>query len=226
HVAIIMDGNGRWAKKRNLPRIMGHRSGVKTVDVISAECSRLGISALTLYTFSSENWKRPQTEIKALMELLAQGVKKSSGKMKKNNIRFNVIGDVSAFSESLQNAVRNLMKETFLNSGMVLTLALNYGSRQEILNAAKALSDKIIKTGMDMSSLTEGDFSRFLYTCDLPDPDLVIRTSGEKRLSNFLLWQVAYSEFYFTDVLWPDFDVSELRKALEDYSDRERRFGE
>ncbi|MFH1394695.1 MAG: isoprenyl transferase [Candidatus Omnitrophota bacterium] len=226
HVAIIMDGNGRWAKKRNLPRIMGHRSGVKTVDIISAECSRIGIEALTLYTFSSENWKRPEKEIEALMDLLAKAVKKNAEKIKKNNIKFNVIGEINAFSESLQNAVRDLIKETFSNKGMTLTLALNYGGRQEILKAVRDACEKSRETGMDMASLSEKDFSRFLYTCNLPDPDLVIRTSGEKRLSNFLLWQAAYAEFYFTDVLWPDFDTAELHKALEDYKNRERRFGE
>jgi undecaprenyl diphosphate synthase len=226
HIAIIMDGNGRWAKKKNLPRIMGHRSGAKTVDAITEACARLGIKALTLYTFSSENWKRPKEEVDALMKLLEQALKDNRKRIKENNIKFNVIGRVDDLPAALKDATEDLMKETSGNSGMVLTLALNYGGRQEILDAVKAVCAKCGKRDTDISSWKEEDFEKFLYSDGLPDPDLVIRTSGEMRLSNFLLWQSAYSEFYVTDTLWPDFDTVELEKALKEYAKRERRFGE
>ncbi len=225
HIAIVMDGNGRWARKRNLPRIMGHRSGAKTVDAITASCARLGIKALTLYTFSSENWKRPEKEVSALMDLFDRALRENAAKLKENNIRFNVIGRSDGLRPSLSAALRRVMEETSGNSGMILTLALNYGGRQEILDAAKAVCEKHSASGADMSSLAEEEFEKFLYTGGLPDPDLVIRTSGETRLSNFLLWQSAYSEFYVTDTLWPDFNTAELEKALEEYGKRDRRFG-
>jgi undecaprenyl diphosphate synthase len=226
HIAIVMDGNGRWAKKKNLPRIMGHRSGVEAVDVITEACAKLGIKALTLYTFSAENWKRPKKEIDALMTLLGQGLKKNAAKMKKNNIKFNVIGRIDGLPSVLRDEIRNAMKETSANSGMVLTLALNYGGRQEILDAAKAICERSAGKDTDISSWSEKDFEEFLYTDGLPELDLIIRTSGEMRLSNFLLWQSAYSEFYVTDTLWPDFNTAELEKALQEYGKRERRFGE
>ena len=226
HIAIIMDGNGRWAKKRNLPRAAGHRAGAQTVDFITEECGKIGIGALTLYAFSSENWKRPQGEVNALMRLLKQSLQKNAKKIKRNNIKFNVIGEVDVFREDLKETIKNLMKETSANDGMLLTLALNYGARQEILNAVKLLARQFQEKKMDLSSLKEEDFEKFLYTPSIPDPDLIIRTSGELRLSNFLLWQAAYSEFYFTDTLWPDFDAGELNLALTEYENRERRFGE
>ena len=217
HLAIIMDGNGRWAKKRSLPKILGHRSGIKTVDLITEECSKLGVEALTLYTFSSENWTRPKEEVDALMQLLRDNLVKYGEKLKKNNIRFNTIGKINELSAKLYDAIQKVQDNTADNKGMILTLALNYGGRQEILEAVKAVCrDKRTSSGK-IDSLQEKDFEQFLFTQDLPALDFVIRTSGEKRISNFLLWQMAYTEFYFTNTLWPDFDADELQKALEDY---------
>lgn len=225
HIAIIMDGNGRWANQRNLSHIMGHREGVEAARKTAEACMQLGVKALTLYTFSTENWKRPREEINALMNLLGEAMKKSVDKFNKNNIRFNVIGQIDALDEGLKNRLKNIMLKTSINSGMILTLALNYGGRQEILDAVKAIHKKFSTKNMDVSSWEEKDFEKFLYTNGLPDLDLVIRTSGEMRLSNFLLWQSAYSEFYVTDTLWPDFSISELEKAIKEYETRERRFG-
>ncbi len=225
HVAIIMDGNGRWAKKRNLPRVMGHRSGGKAVDAIIEACARLGIKALTLYTFSSENWKRPKEEVETLMELLKRSLKENTKKLNDNNIKFNVIGRLEDFSASLRDEIMRVIDATSANTGMILTLALNYGGRQEILDAVKKSHEKAKEPGADISSWEEKDFEEFLYTGGLPDLDLIIRTSGEMRLSNFLLWQSAYAEFYVTDTLWPDFSAGELEKALNEYAKRERRFG-
>lgn len=224
HIAIIMDGNGRWARKRNLPRVMGHREGVKTADLVIEACARLGVKALTMYTFSTENWKRPQEEISALMDLLEKSIFENSRKLNENNIKFNVIGRPERFTHSLRKALEDLIKETSSNTGMTLSLALNYGGRREILDAAKAFSAEILK-GKDPETFEEGDFARFLYTRDLPEVDLMIRTSGEMRVSNFLLWQIAYAEIYVTDTLWPDFRQPELMKAIKEYSARERRFG-
>ncbi|RKY43282.1 MAG: isoprenyl transferase [Candidatus Makaraimicrobium thalassicum] len=221
-----MDGNGRWAKKRGLPRIMGHRSGVQASNTVIEACARSGIKALTLYAFSAENWKRPRKEVDALMALIEQTLKKNMEKMKRNNIKFNVIGRLDDLPRSLQDAVGDFREETSANTGMILTVALSYGGRQEILDAVKAVCGRPGGPGMDISSWSEEDFEKFLYTAGLPDPDLIIRTSGEMRLSNFLLWQSAYSEFYVTDVLWPDFNAAELEIALEEYAGRDRRFGE
>jgi len=223
HIAIIMDGNGRWAAERNVPRIMGHRSGVKTVDVITEACARKGIKALTMYTFSSENWKRPKNEVDTLMNLIENTLKSNESKMHDNNIRFNAVGRIDGLPESLQKVISDLKEKTATNDGMILSLALNYGGRQEILDAVKAASRAYDN---DVYELKEEDFERFLYTKDLPELDLIIRTSGEMRLSNFLLWQAAYAEFYVTKTLWPDFSVKELEKALDEYGKRERRFGE
>jgi len=225
HIAIIMDGNGRWAKTRNLPRIVGHSNGIKTVDFVTEECARLGVKALTLYTFSSENWKRPKEEVTALMGMLKSSLIKYGQKLCGNNIKFNTIGKLHDLPCDLLEAISELKEKTRMNSGMVLTLALNYGGRQEILEAVKAVCREFGKSQKNIESLGEDDFGRFLFTEGLPQLDLVIRTSGEKRLSNFLLWQSAYSEFYFTDVLWPDFRAEELRKALDEYAKRARRFG-
>ncbi|MFH1304858.1 MAG: isoprenyl transferase [Candidatus Omnitrophota bacterium] len=226
HIAIIMDGNGRWAKKKGLPRIMGHRSGVETVSVITEACAMKGVEVLTLYAFSSENWKRPQKEVDALMDLLGYALDKNREKVKRNNIKMRVIGRVDGLSRSLAESIRKIEDETASNSGMVLALALNYGGRQEILDAVEKICDLNSNSAPGARRMTEEDFGKFLYTRDLPDPDLIIRTSGEMRLSNFLLWQAAYSEFYITDTLWPDFDVAQLEKALKEYGVRERRFGE
>ncbi len=221
-----MDGNGRWARKRNLPRVMGHRSGVKNVDLIVKECSDKGVKALTLYTFSSENWKRSKEEVSALMKLLERSLREKEDLLREGNMRFNVIGRIDAFPESLQAAIKKITKSTSNNSGMVLTLALNYGARREILDAVKKVCEKNKNGQLEVSSLKEDDFEKFLYTEGLPPLDFIIRTSGEMRLSNFLLWQSAYAEIYVTKTLWPDFNEEDLRKALEEYSLRERRFGE
>ena len=225
HLAIIMDGNGRWAKKRGLPKIFGHRSGIKTVDLITEECARLGVKALTLYTFSSENWNRPKDEVNALMDLLRDNLIKYGKKLKKNNIRFNVIGKIVDLTSNLCDAIKEVQVDTEDNTGMILTLALNYGGRQEILEAVKAVCKEYSAFPERIESLQEKDFEKKLYTKTLPELDLMIRTSGEERISNFLLWQSAYAEFYFTDIFWPDFNVDELKKAFKEYADRERRFG-
>jgi len=204
---------------------MGHRAGVKAVDIITEACVRLGIEALTLYTFSTENWKRPKKEVDALMEMLQKNLKSNRDKMVGNNIRFNVIGRLGELPPPLKKALDEMMRTTKDNTGMVLTLALNYGGRQELVDAFKAACAEAEEKRADVSSWKTEDIESFLYTRGLPDPDLVIRTSGEMRLSNFLLWQSAYSELYVTETLWPDFTPAELDKALKDFAGRERRFG-
>ncbi|MCK5450433.1 MAG: isoprenyl transferase [Candidatus Omnitrophica bacterium] len=226
HIAIIMDGNGRWAKKRNLPSIKGHHSGVKVVSEIIEACALRGIEALTLYSFSTENWKRSKKEVNALMSLFEENLKAKGEKLKKNNVRFNVIGRIEGLPEMLQKLIKDLKKETVNNDGVKLTLAINYGGRQEIVDAAKKLYKEIEDKTLDITSVDEDIFSKALYTQGLPDPDLIIRTSGEMRISNFLLWQSAYSEFYITDTFWPDFNEEELDKAIKKYGERQRRFGE
>lgn len=225
HLAIIMDGNGRWAKARMLPRLMGHRKGVETVRIIVEECSSLGIPFLTLFAFSAENWSRPKTEVRSLMNLLKKYINKEVPRMMRNNIRFNVIGNRADLPEDVRAALDEAIAVTSGNSGMTLTLALSYGSRQEIMQAAKRLADDIATGKADPDALTESSFSDYLYTTGLPDPDLLIRTSGEMRISNFLLWQLAYAELYFTDINWPDFTQKELHRAIADFRSRERRFG-
>jgi undecaprenyl diphosphate synthase len=219
HVAIIMDGNGRWAKKRGLPRVFGHREGAKTVKKTIETASDLGIKVLTLYAFSTENWIRPAGEIGGLMSLLQRYLKAELKSMLSNDIKFMVSGDITKFSAQLQNVIEDTKAKTSGNKGLVLNLALNYGGRQEILSAV----NKLVKKGR--KAITEEELSSFLYTSELPEPDLFIRTSGEYRLSNFLLWQLAYTELYFTDVLWPDFDKEEFFKAVLSYQSRQRRFG-
>ena len=225
HLAIIMDGNGRWAKARMLPRIMGHRKGVQTVRLTVEECSKLGIRFLTLFAFSAENWSRPKTEVRALMTLLKKYIKMEVPRMMESNIRFNVIGHRDDLPEDVKNSLDEAMAITAANSGMTLTLALSYGSRQELLQAAKRAAADISSGKLIHEELTESSFAGYLYTASLPDPDLLVRTSGEMRISNFLLWQLAYTELYFTDINWPDFGRDELHKALADYQSRERRFG-
>ena len=219
HIAVIMDGNGRWAKKRLLPRIIGHTNGVKTVKKIVEFARKLNIQVLTLYAFSTENWQRPKDEISGIMALLKSYLKSELDNMIKNNISFRVVGDISKMSDEIQKELKAAIDKTKDMKGLVLNIALNYGSRQEILMACKNLIDKGIQNP------TEQDLSDSLYTRGLPDPDLLIRTSGEMRISNFLLWQIAYTEIYITDVLWPDFDEDEFCKAIIDYQKRERRFG-
>ena len=219
HVAIIMDGNGRWAKKQMLPRIIGHNNGVKTVKKIVELTRKLNIQVLTLYAFSTENWQRPEDEVSAIMVLLKTYLKSELATMIKNGISFRVIGDISRMSKEIQEELKKVIDKTKYMKGLVLNVALNYGSRQEILRACKTLIDRGIKNP------TEQDFSDSLYTKGLPDPDLLIRTSGEKRLSNFLLWQIAYTEIYVTKTLWPDFTEEDFYKAIIDYQKRDRRFG-
>lgn len=203
---------------------MGHYAGVKTVDQTIESCGRLGVKVLTLYTFSTENWKRPVEEVSALMELLEKNLREKAPMLKENNIKFNVIGRLDKFSPGLKDCIIKVTEDTLANTGLILNLALNYGGRQEILDAAKAFS-AACASGLDASKCTEDDFAGFLYTKGLPEVDLIIRTSGEMRVSNFLLWQIAYAELYVTDTLWPDFNETELVKALKEYDRRERRFG-
>jgi len=225
HVAVIMDGNGRWAKARMLRRIVGHRKGVETVRVIVEECSRLGIGYLTLYAFSAENWSRPKTEVHALMALLKKYIRMEVPRMQQNNIRFNVIGAREELPPDVRQVVSDAIAVTSGNTGMTLTLALSYGSRQEILRACRCIAADVTSGRITPEGVTEEGFARYLYTDGMPDPDLLIRTSGETRISNFLLWQLAYTELYFTEVNWPDFTAQELHKALADFHRRERRFG-
>ena len=221
HLAIIMDGNGRWAKKHGLPRYEGHRQGTKVAKRIVEECRRLNIKYLTLYTFSKENWKRPKDEVNFLFKLLVDFLNKEYKSLVEQSIRLNVLGDYKALPFAAKKAVEFTINKTKDCKEMVLNLALNYSGREEILNACK----EIIRQGLSPEEVDEETFKRFLYTKNQPDPDLIIRTSGELRLSNYLLFQSAYSELYFTPTLWPDFTKEDLHKALEDYSRRHRRFG-
>jgi undecaprenyl diphosphate synthase len=220
-----MDGNGRWAKQRNLPRIAGHHQGVQTVINVVDECARQGISYLSLFAFSSENWGRPQQEVDALMELLLQFLASQRQRMLDGGIRLRVIGDRNRLSDSVRRALTDAEVETAGGQNLTLVLALSYGGRDEILRATRMLIQQAQEEGRDPAQLSSDDFTDCLDTLGIPDPDLLIRTSGEMRISNFLLWQLAYAELYFTEVLWPDFDASELQKALDDYQRRKRRFG-
>jgi undecaprenyl diphosphate synthase len=225
HVAIIMDGNGRWAKSRLLPRLVGHRKGVETVRVIVEESSRIGIRYLTLFAFSAENWSRPKTEVRSLMGLLKKYIRMEVPRMMQNNTRFNVIGNRTELPADVHAALDEAMAATAANSGMTLTLALSYGSRQEIVRAATLLATDLAAGRVTAEGVDEDTFASYLYTTTIPDPDLLVRTSGEARISNFLLWQLAYAELYFTDINWPDFSCEELHRALRAYQTRERRFG-
>ncbi|HUZ45749.1 MAG TPA: isoprenyl transferase [Terriglobia bacterium] len=226
HIAIIMDGNGRWAKKRRLPRIAGHRAGIRAVRQVVEASARLGVGCLTLYAFSVENWKRPHTEVNLLMSLLREYLKREIPELNKHNIRFGAIGRISSLPPSVQKDLRTTIEKTRQNSGLRLTLALNYGGRAELIDAVRDLVSCLEKSGaLNADAITEDELNRHLYTHDLPDPDLLIRTSGEMRLSNFLLWQVAYSEIWVTDTLWPDFKEQDLLQAVADFQRRERRYG-
>jgi len=225
HLAIIMDGNGRWAKQRGLPRIAGHKRGVETVTLIVDECLRRGIGYLSLFAFSSENWGRPRPEIDALMDLLMQFLASQREKMLREGVRLQVIGDTVRLSQSVQDALAKVEEETAAGKTLTLVLALSYGGRDEIMRAAKQIARAALAGSLEIDQLDNHSFSRFLDTGDVPEPDLLIRTSGEMRISNFLLWQAAYAELYFTEVLWPDFNAAELQKALDDYLCRKRRFG-
>ena len=225
HIAIIMDGNGRWARERSLPRIAGHREGINSVRVITRICGELGVKHLTLYTFSTENWKRPRTEVRALMTLLSKTINIEIEELHKNNVCFTIIGDLNMFPESTRKGLLNGVKLTKGNDGLNLCLALNYGSRQEIVDGIKSITRKIQAGDLSISQINEEEFSKELYTAGIPDPDLLIRTSGEYRLSNFLLWQSAYTEILMTDIYWPDFRENQFLNAIYDYQSRERRFG-
>lgn len=225
HLAIIMDGNGRWAKKRFLPRVAGHRAGVEAVRATVDTCARLGIEVLTLYAFSVENWKRPPFEIEALMTFLKEYLRKELDNIHRENIRFQTSGRTHELDESVQFELRSAVQRTAQNSGMVLNVALNYGGRVELVDACRQLLAQCQREGRAADSITESDLAQHLYTAGLPDPDLLVRTSGELRVSNFLLWQIAYAEIYVTDVLWPDFRRNDLFTAIIDYQKRERRYG-
>jgi undecaprenyl diphosphate synthase len=221
HVGIIMDGNGRWAAARGLPRVEGHRRGVERSKEVIEVAAELGIKVLTIYTFSTENWQRPSSEVTTLMRLLELYLKKEIDGLVRNGIVFRTIGDVRRLPGHIQNIIREAEERTSSNKGMILVTALSYSGRSEILRAVK----KVLHAGVKPEELTEEVFSSYLDTADIPAPDLIIRTSGEMRISNFLLWQAAYSEFYFTETLWPDFTKDELLLAIQDYQRRERRFG-
>jgi undecaprenyl diphosphate synthase len=225
HIAIIMDGNGRWAKNKALSRIAGHLKGVDAVREVVTACRELGIRVLTLYAFSIENWKRPAEEVNALMGLLKEYLQKECEEMLQNNIRLNAIGRISDLPSDVQATLQETIRKTEHCNGMILNLALSYGGRSEILHAVQGVISDLKKAKIKPQEITVQRFSQYLWTRGLPDPDLLIRTSGEFRISNFLLWQIAYTELYVTDTLWPDFDRRELSKAIADYQSRERRFG-
>ena len=219
HIAIIMDGNGRWAKAKGLPRAAGHIQGVETVRAITEECVRLGVKYVTLYTFSNENWNRPVEEVRALMELLLKNLEDEI--FMKNNVRFRVIGDTKRLPQDVQEKMNMMIEHTSKNDAMTLVLAISYSARWEIANAMQAIAAE----GIRPQDITEELVGRYMQTNFMPDPDLLIRTGGELRISNYLLWQIAYSELYFCDTFWPDFNTEELQRAIADYQNRERRYG-
>ena len=225
HTAIIMDGNGRWAEQKGMPRIFGHQNGVTAVRKIVEAASKFNIKYLTLFTFSVENWDRPTSEIDTLMGLLVQTLKDEFEDMFKNNIKLNAIGDLDSLPNEVREELYSIIESTKGNTGMTLTLALSYGGKQEIFKAVKEISEKVKNDIICLDNFDDSVINDHLYTSDLPDVDLLIRTSGEKRISNFLLWQIAYAELYFTDVFWPDFTEEDLEKAIVEYQNRERRFG-
>jgi undecaprenyl diphosphate synthase len=225
HIAIIMDGNGRWAKERGLPRTEGHRRGADSVRIITEACGELGVEYLTLYAFSSENWKRPKREVEALMKLLEQFLRSKTPEMMEQNVRLQAIGRLHDLPQSCQQQLHRSIEQTSQNTGLTLILALSYGGREEIIDGVKSLIDSVEKGHLDKGMIDTEVFSKHLYTRYYPDPDLLIRTSGEMRLSNFLLWQLSYTEFYITDTLWPDFGKADLVKAIRSYENRHRRFG-
>ena len=225
HIAIILDGNGRWAKKKGMPRSYGHTQGSKNVERICEDAYKMGVKYLTVYAFSTENWKRPKDEVDTLMNLLRNYMKTCLKTAEKNRMRVRVIGDKTALAEDIQKRIAELEEATKDNDGLCFQIALNYGSRDEMLRAMKRMAKDCVEGKVGLEQMDEALFETYLDTHDIPDPDLMIRTSGEQRLSNYLLWQLAYSEFYFTDVLWPDFTKEDLAKAIEYYNSRDRRFG-
>ena len=225
HIAIIMDGNGRWASKRGKPRVFGHKNGVNSIKEAIEGCSDLGIKYLTLYAFSTENWNRPKAEVRTLMSLLVSSLKKELKTLQKNNIKLNAIGNLENLPGKARKELLEVIEKTRNNSTSTLTLALSYGSKEEIVNVIKNISKKVVNNELKIEEINEKIINNHLYTFSLPAVDFMIRTSGEKRISNFLLWQIAYAELYFTETLWPDFKKENLFKAIVDYQNRERRFG-
>jgi undecaprenyl diphosphate synthase len=225
HIAIIMDGNGRWAKNRFLPRTAGHHAGVSSVRKAIEYCGAVGVEALTLFAFSSENWRRPQQEVSVLMGLFLATLERETEKLHKNNVRIRIIGDRTAFARELQEKISAAESLTSTNTGLNVTIAANYGGRWEIVEAVRKVARQVVDNQIEPDAITTEVFASNLCLTNLPEPDLFIRTGGEKRISNFLLWQLAYTELYFTDTLWPDFDEAELETAIKDYSGRQRRFG-
>lgn len=225
HVAIIMDGNGRWAKERHMPRTYGHKQGADVLEQILADADDLGIKYLTVYAFSTENWARPFEEVKVIMNLFRDYLINSVEKCNKNNVRVKIIGERTRLAPDIVEAIINLEDKTKQNTGITFVIAINYGSRDEIIRGINKIAGDVKDGKVNPGDITEKNFTDYLDTKDLPDPDLLIRTSGEERLSNFLMWQLAYTEFYFTDVAWPDFNKDELLKAIEKYSKRDRRYG-
>jgi undecaprenyl diphosphate synthase len=225
HIGIIMDGNGRWAQKRGLPRAMGHRAGTDAIRTIVRACGELGISYLTVYVFSAENWGRPENEVNMLMDLLVEMTRKEVDNLNKNNVRLHAIGDMTKLPPKTRQVLCDGIEATAKNTGLNLILAVSYGGRNEIVAAAKKLAREAIKDPAILESLDEKEFSSYLFTAQFPDPELIIRTGGDMRMSNFLLWQAAYAELYVTDVFWPDFNKECLVAALDDFGRRDRRFG-
>jgi len=225
HIAIIMDGNGRWAKGKGKLRVFGHHNGVVSVSDVVEGAGEIGIKYLTLYTFSAENWNRPKLEVAAIMELLVSTINKEINKLMANNVRLNAIGDLNMLPQKCYKELMGAINRTSGNTGLVLTLALSYGSRREIVQAAQNLAQQVLDGDLRVADINEDVFADNLYTADMPDPELLIRTSGEYRISNYLLWQIAYAELYFTPKLWPDFRRNDLYEAILDYQSRERRFG-
>ncbi len=225
HIAIIMDGNGRWASKRFLPKVMGHRQGAENLRKIVRHCDKLGVETVTVYAFSTENWKRSEEEVTDLMKLMEEYIKQFYTDEESKHIRINIIGDISKLNPDLQKALNNIMEESKNHNGLKLNIAINYGGRDEITRAVKKLSQDVLSGYIEIDNIDEKVINNYLDTSEDVDPELVIRTSGEFRLSNYLLWQVAYSEFYVTDTLWPDFSAEELEKAISSFGKRERRFG-
>ncbi len=225
HVAIIMDGNGRWAKSKGKPRIFGHKNGVRAVRMVTEAAAELQIKYLTLYAFSTENWNRPKSEVDALMSLLVTTINSEIKTLNKNNVRLLTIGDIDSLPENAKNKLLKAVKKTSVNTGLSLVLALSYSSRWEITNAVKNIVKDVINSEISYNEISENLLSDYLTTKNIPDPELMIRTSGENRISNFLLWQMAYTELYFTNVLWPDYDKEHFYEAIVDFQKRERRFG-
>jgi undecaprenyl diphosphate synthase len=225
HIAIIMDGNGRWAQKRFMPRAVGHRAGVKAVKKIIACCAKNKVEVLTLFAFSSENWRRPEAEVKLLMTLFMSSLQREIDKLDRNNIRLRFIGDRAQFSEGLQQKMSECEIQTQTNTALTLVVAINYGGHWDMCQALQKIVEKLVSGAIDKQEINEHLISQFLSTAGLPDPDLFIRTGGEQRISNFLLWQLAYTEMYFTTTLWPDFDQNSLEEAIKSFKSRQRRFG-